>query len=143
MFGNIVADAGRSTASKTAAPSSLRLDAKSRVAWYMACGLHFSGLVRYSTSSQLLSAGMILNALGIFPTVYRRRTVAHLSVHLHHLLVHPLGDGGTVVAVGAHVVAAAAPALLLFDLLQDDVREGPLLACLGLHERGERGFVFG
>lgn len=44
-----------------------RLDANSRVAWKVACGVHASGAVRYSTSSQLASAGMILNALGTLP----------------------------------------------------------------------------
>jgi hypothetical protein len=37
---------------------------------YTACGLQPSGLVSHSTSSQFLRLGMILNALGTFPTVY-------------------------------------------------------------------------
>ena len=36
-----------------------------------ACGLHPSGSVRYRISSQFFRLGMILKALGIFPTVYR------------------------------------------------------------------------
>ncbi len=45
----------------------LRLDEKMTVAWYVAAGVHFSGLVRYSSSSQLLMDGMILKGLGSLP----------------------------------------------------------------------------
>eukprot|EP00967_Tisochrysis_lutea_P116835 scaffold188482_cov18-Tisochrysis_lutea.AAC.2 len=40
--------------------------------WNMACGLHLSGSVRYSTSSQFFKLGMILKAFGILPTEYLR-----------------------------------------------------------------------
>mmetsp|Transcript_12817 Transcript_12817/g.46878 ORF Transcript_12817/g.46878 Transcript_12817/m.46878 type:complete len:203 (-) Transcript_12817:107-715(-) len=47
------------------------LDANNRVAWYTAPGDHFSGLVTYSTSSQLAKCGSILKAFGTFPDLYR------------------------------------------------------------------------
>jgi hypothetical protein len=47
-----------------------KFEAKIRVAAYMACGVHWSGRVKYNTSSQLLKDGMTLNAFGSFPDVY-------------------------------------------------------------------------
>ena len=62
---------GRSTKLKKRwAIVTFRFDANRRVAAYIACGLHLSGLVKYKTSSQLESAGMILNAFGTLPVVY-------------------------------------------------------------------------
>ena len=68
--------------------------------------------------------------------------VAHLPVDVDHLLVDSLGHGREVVVVAAARATRAAPAaLLLLDLLQDDVRERPFLARLGRHERAERLLV--
>ena len=52
-----------------------------RVAWNMACGDQPSGSVRYKISSQLLSVGMILKALGSGPARYRARTLPTLGCH--------------------------------------------------------------
>ena len=144
MFGNIVADAGQEH-ERVKPLRHLRVEVGREKPRRLVHGVR-APLLRVGEVQHLFPVAQRrddLERLGYFPDGVSSQEVAHLSVHLHHLLVHPLGDGGTVVAVGAHVVAAAAPALLLFDLLQDDVREGPLLARLGLHERGERGFVFG
>eukprot|EP00982_Pelagococcus_subviridis_P010049 30963-Pelagococcus_subviridis.AAC.2 len=88
-----------------------------------------------------------LKRLRYLPRGVSLQKVAHLTVHVHHLLVHPRGDRGpgvhlVVVAAGS-IPAAAAASLLLLDLIQDDVRERALLPGFRRHERRERGFVLG
>ena len=64
----------------------MRFEAKMRVAWNMACGVQLSGSVRYRISSQLLSDGMILNALGSAPDRYRASTLPTLPDQLSTLI---------------------------------------------------------
>ena len=45
-----------------------------RVALNIACGVHAAGFVRKRISSQFENAGMILNAFGSLPDLYRLRS---------------------------------------------------------------------
>lgn len=57
-----------------------KFEANILVAWYIAFGDHFSGSVKYKTSSQNCRDGMCLKALGILPEVYLLRSFPTLHI---------------------------------------------------------------
>ena len=59
-----------------------RLEANNLVAWYMAAGVHVSGSVQYSTSSQLARDGITLNGFGRRPDLYLLNTSPTLKENL-------------------------------------------------------------